>query len=212
MIELLEDTTNEEWTEKVLEKTGSSGGRVRLFLDVDGKIAKTATSWSEAREGFVITLPKKERIQPTELFPIFRGQLLCCFDTKTRNTITAAGGKGTDDTATPAPDDWADVEMDTTTGTPKVMDRHDSPAIPANKAQPSPFLPTVTSLPRPDELLLRPPYHLQMRSSKGWIEIQGSHSPSLQLLADYLKRWCRVNHQDTRNVSLFHFSTHLDEP
>ncbi len=63
------------------------------------------------------------------------------------------------------------------------------------------FLPSVDSLARPDELFSRPPYHLVVNDlGRQKIEIQSSHTKSLQLLSGYLQRWCRINHNDTRNV------------
>ncbi|KAM7202727.1 hypothetical protein V8F33_002653, partial [Rhypophila sp. PSN 637] len=172
MLELLDP--EDAWADKVLEKTANSAGQLRLFLDVSASLDKPVTSWSEGQGGFVITLPRKVRVQPNELFPVFRGQLHTCFDEKKQ---TAQADKA---------DDWADVEVDTTTGTPR--------------PQPSPYLPTAASLPRPDQLLSKPPYHLLLRqSARGFIEIQCSHSPSLELLAYYLRTWYRVNHQDTGN-------------
>ncbi len=95
--------------------------------------------------------------------------------------------------------------MDSATGKPAVVERH----IPLGTAvgmghdpSVSEFLPIAEALPRPDELLLKPPYHLIMRASHLEISIECSHSPTLQLLESYLKRWCRVNHNDTRSVSL----------
>ncbi|KAM7216113.1 hypothetical protein V8F06_008488 [Rhypophila decipiens] len=191
MLDLLDP--EDAWADKVLEKTANSAGQLRLFLDVSAKLDKPVTSWSEGQQGFVITLPRNVRVQPNELFPVFRGQLYACFDEK-KQTVQA-------DKA----DDWADVEVDTTTGTPMVIDQQTSTSTSIQAAgsstpQASPYLPTVASLSRPDELLSKPPYHLLLRqSARGFIEIQCSHSPSLQLLAYYFRKWCRVNHQDTRN-------------
>ncbi|KAG6013118.1 hypothetical protein E4U41_005149, partial [Claviceps citrina] len=53
-------------------------------------------------------------------------------------------------------------------------------------------LPNVNSLPRPDDLLLRPPYHLHI-THESCIRIQCSHGPSLGFLDEYLRKWCRTN-------------------
>ncbi|KAK0657019.1 hypothetical protein B0T16DRAFT_366800 [Cercophora newfieldiana] len=185
MAELLEDSAHEDWTEIVLEK--SKSGRLRLFLEVStSEIA--STSWSEERRAFIITLPKKKVFQPAELFPIFRGKLLTCFEAPKKAQLPIRQGQ--------AADEWADVELDTATGKPEVVEKSQGSSASRPKTTVE-FLPNVQSLPRPDELFLRPPYHLTLIPGHSEIEIQSSHSPSLKVLSDYLKRWCRINHHDT---------------
>ncbi|KAK4156635.1 hypothetical protein C8A00DRAFT_30488 [Chaetomidium leptoderma] len=183
MTELLEDPVNEDWTEKVLEKVPV---RMRVFVEVAAASTTAATAWSEPRDGFVVSLPKKQVYQPAELFPVFRGDLLACFDVKKKPQLPERKAGG-------AADDWEGVEVDMATGKAQVME-----AAPPKRAKVE-FLPDVASLPRPEQLLLQPPYHLTLVHGHQNIELHCSHSPSLQLLADYLKRWCRVNHADTRN-------------
>lgn len=77
-------------------------------------------------------------------------------------------------------------------------DVHVTARAPARKPQ---FFPTVASLPRPDDLLRQPPYHLLMHASGSNVLVECSHSPTLQLLSDYLKQWCRANHNRTDKVS-----------
>lgn len=194
MTELLDDSANEEWTETVLEK--SKFGRLRLYLEVSSS-QSAATSWSEQRNGFIISIPKKRVFVPTELFPVFRGALLTCFETpKSQLPVRQGGASGA---AVAAADEWADVKLDTATGKPEVIEKQTGAQTSSRTTVQ--FLPNVQSLPRPDELFLRPPYFLTVIPSSGEIEIQGSHSPSLKFLADYLERWCRVNHHDTTAVS-----------
>lgn len=124
-------------------------------------------------------------MMPTELSPGFRGGLLGCFEKD-----TAAG------------DDWADVKLEPSTGNPAVSEKAAPPQSASTSVVVVPeVLPNWESLPRPDDLLLRPPYHLTLFAGTHQIQIECSHSPSLKLLSDYLKRWCRVNHSDTRSVS-----------
>ncbi|KAK3335844.1 hypothetical protein B0T19DRAFT_20875 [Cercophora scortea] len=182
MMELLDDESLEKWTEQVLEKT-LAPGRLRVFLEV-GTSDKAATSWSEQRGGFVVSLPKRQVFQPTELYAVFRSGLLACFDAEKKKAQIPVRQA----------DDWADVEMDTTTGKAQVVEQP-KPSASGAKVD---FFPNVASLPRPDQLFLKPPYHLTMTLGRD-IEIQCSHSPTLQFLSDYLRRWCRVNHHDTTN-------------
>ncbi|KAL2256163.1 hypothetical protein VTK26DRAFT_2089 [Humicola hyalothermophila] len=178
MTELLEDAANEAWTDMVVEKV-KAAGRMRMFLDVGPAAAVAATAWSEQCRGFVISLPKKRVIQPAELHAVFRGGLLNCFAAEA-GTAQLPGPNGD-----AAESEWVGIEN---TG--------DSSQPPAQTS--IEFLPSVLSLPRPDELFLKPPYYLTMTVDGQQIELQCSHSPSLQLVADYLMRWCRVNHADAR--------------
>lgn len=190
MAELLEDPAHEAWTETVLEKVPV---RMQVFVEVADA---ASTAWSEQRGGFIISLPKKAIHQPAELFPTFRGGLLVCFDAKRTQLPDRAAGAGS------GADDWAGVEVDTETGKAEVVEPPRSVQTPVARAKVE-FLPSLASLPRPDLLFLQPPYHLTMYANSKHIELQSSHSPSLQLIADYFKRWCRVNHNDTTSVSAF---------
>jgi len=181
MTELLEDEAHEAWTEKVLEKVPV---RMRVFVEVANS-DKAATAWLEQRGGFVVSLPNKTQIrQPAELFPVFREELLACFDEVKKTQLPERNAAGD-------AEDWEGVEVDRAT-TVKVEQKSARPKVE--------FLPDVASLPRPDQLLLKPPYHLSLIQGHQQIELHCSHSPTLKLLAEYLKRWCRVNHADSRNV------------
>jgi len=201
MTELLDDSAHEDWTEAVLEK--SKYGRLRLFLEVSTS-GEAATMWSDQRSGFVLNLPKKRLFQPAELFPIFRGELLTCFQAK-KTPVSARQGVS-------AADEWADVKLDTATGKPEVIEKMSTSSLPTARTTVE-FLPNALSLPRPDELFLRPPYHLTLVPGGSELEIQCSHSPTLKVIAGYLERWCRVNHHDTREVSLDLFAndSHSDQ-
>ncbi|KAK3393361.1 hypothetical protein B0H63DRAFT_406551 [Podospora didyma] len=193
--EIIEDDSLESWTELLLEAVS---GRVLIFLEVSDKnTSKMSTSWSEARQGFIITLPKKQLDRSDELLPTFRGNLLACF-----------GGGGVKDesaleqshtTEAEAEDDWANVVKVEASG--KVVEeptRAVQEATATTTRVKTKTLPKLESLPRPDELFKKAPYYLTIGGSSDEIHVEGSHSPSLKLLADYLTRWCRVNHQDSR--------------
>ena len=186
LAELLEDEANEEWADAVLEKL-KGWSRIRLFLDVAG-VDGPSTYWSKERNAFVVNLPKKNVSSSlTEFYAVFRGALLGCFKAEE----TEQAGNHPEGSTTVA-DDWADVEMNKDTGKPDV-------ARAAHKAD---IIPSADSLARPDELLLQPPYFLTVSDlGRQRIEVHCSHTGSLRVIADYLKRWCRVNHNDTRNVS-----------
>jgi hypothetical protein len=60
-------------------------------------------------------------------------------------------------------------------------------------------LPDISELQRPEELFKNPPYHLIVHhTSYGKeISVQCSHQPSLDLMAEYFKRWVKRNHSQT---------------
>lgn len=128
-----------------------------------------------------------------EMESLFKGSLLDCFKDLSHPTPLVQQ---------PGPrDDWADVSVDTATGTPVVDENADSKPSSRDVKHYVDTLPSIEMLARPDELLLKPPYHLTITQTDFTsIEVQGSHSPTLQLLADYLQKWCKTNHQDSRNV------------
>lgn len=154
--------------------------------------------WSSGpgRTGFVVTVPGRERVvRPEELAPRFRGQLVRCFEEK----APGEGKGGVVPLAVRGTDDWADVEVDTATGRVDVVEKT-QPVVGTKAPVVVEFLPNVQSLPRPDELFLRAPYYLTVSAGHDGVEIHGSHSPSLKVIAEYFKKWCRVNHHDSTAV------------
>jgi hypothetical protein len=61
-------------------------------------------------------------------------------------------------------------------------------------------LPAINMIDRPEDLCRRPPYHLIVRSTDRKVVVQGSHQPSLELLAEYLKKWSKINHNFVNKV------------
>ncbi|KAK1826370.1 hypothetical protein QBC39DRAFT_22606 [Podospora conica] len=187
--EVLDSPANETWTETLLERISQSGaGGLRITLDVGAAVGVT---WSSApgRTGFVLTVPGREAVvRPEGMGAVMRGGLVACFEeTETVVPVTERGA-----------DEWADVEVDTATGRVDVVETKKQPPPTAGAPPPAvEFLPNVQSLPRPDELFLRAPYYLTVTAGHDGVEIHGSHSPSLKVVAEYFKKWCRVNHYDS---------------
>lgn len=154
-----------------------------------------AITWSQDRRGFVLGLPKGHMPPLTEMESLFKGEILECFKGSTPLTPLAQR---------PAPlDDWADLAKDIATVKPAIADEPTAKPSSQGAQRRVYTLPSVEILARPDELLLKPPYHLTVTNADSLgVEVQCSHSPTLRLLADYLKKWCRTNHQDSRNVSM----------
>lgn len=63
--------------------------------------------------------------------------------------------------------------------------------------------PVLDQLPRPEVLFTEKPlYHIIVDVSHSDIVIRGSHQPSLELIANYFKKWSRKMENDVRKVSL----------
>lgn len=161
---------------------------------------KPALSWDARQTGFTMTLPKSRVASLWELEGVCKGALAGDFITETPGPAAASPDQAVGD-------DWADVAVDRTTGQPSVAPE---PA-PARAPVPSPsaparrvvdYLPDLALLSRPDELLREPPYHLAVYSGHGTVEIHGSHSPTLELIAAYLRKFVRTNHNQTNRVRL----------
>ena len=86
---------------------------------------------------------------------------------------------------------WVDVEMQLNRPGPPVMNLPTKPQ----------GLPKLDTLARPDTLFLHQmPYHMTVRVTRKGTLVQGSHQPSLELLASYLKKWTRPMKHDVRKV------------
>lgn len=147
----------------------------------------------------MISIPKARLPSTSSMIAGINDDLLSAFKPPTSTLPlhgTAAGG----------PDDWANVEVDNT-GQARAVDApakttpyNAKPKTSTSEREGPEFLPSVDTLPRPEDLLLQPPYHLILTGRYGSeLEIQCSHGPSLQLLSDYLKKWTKQNFRDIRH-------------
>lgn len=88
----------------------------------------------------------------------------------------------------------------------------DSNAQPSSSTTTKPgftAMPDLSSQPQPDKLLLEPPYHLVVYGGgKTLVEVLCSHSPTLELLAGYLKRYCKTNNKDVRRPPVVDIQLH----
>lgn len=144
--------------------------------------------WSDTRKGFFLTVPNVQFHQAAQFGSIFQDELSECFDEKkqAKKSIPIHSTTG---------DEWADVGADIAVEQPAVSStsRSAAPAVD--------FLPDPNSLPKPGTLLLKPPYHMFISTlGANKMEIQCSHAPTLNVLAEYLKRWCKTNPNLTNKV------------
>ncbi|KAJ2994763.1 hypothetical protein NUW58_g1469 [Xylaria curta] len=171
---LVDEDANIEWVNALLEHTD----HIHIFIEIS-KNRVMSVSWSDQREGFIVYLPKSVVPSQSYMQAFFMGNLVKVFDEKSRHdALTKLDAV--------AADDWADVAVDDRTGNAAVLEVPQRHVI----TQQSPafdIIPDVEILSRPDELLLKPPYHLIMRSSgKTHVDVECSHSPTLELLEKYV--------------------------
>ncbi|TGJ80327.1 hypothetical protein E0Z10_g8447 [Xylaria hypoxylon] len=214
---LADDEANAEWADTLLEQTES---HVRFFLEVRvnalplrphatkltyheqvSKSRDMGMTWSNQRRGLIISLPKSVAPSKSYMLSFFTGNLLKIFDVKPKHATSSNNEPA-------SVDDWADVTVDNKTGNAAVIEIPQRHAI---AQQPPVFdmIPDIETIPRPDELLLKPPYHLIVRDfNSSSTEVQCSHSPTLQFLSDYLKKWARTNHNNTNRPPLAEVKLH----
>jgi hypothetical protein len=129
----------------------------------------------------------------------FSSDFLSCFEPEAAQPVPLA--------ARPAlPDDsWADIEVDSASD--KIETREEKPfassAAPTASKTVIDILPDISTLERPEYLMLKPPYHLIISHSTYQKEIivQCSHPPSLKVIEGYLKRWTKRDNNTVNRVS-----------
>ncbi|KAI5457674.1 hypothetical protein BGZ63DRAFT_493732 [Mariannaea sp. PMI_226] len=179
--ELMDDSNHDEWSEKVVGKV-KDFGRSRLKVNVEVcEGERASTLWSDSLGAFVVSIPKVHVYQPVQFAQVFKEQLLDCFEKKTQQTSEPVPIHST------TGDEWDDVGIEETPEpTKKMAETKTSTAVE--------FLPDPNNLPKPGTLLLKPPYHLIINAfGSKKIEVQCSHAGTLDVLHEYLKRWCKLN-------------------
>lgn len=136
---------------------------------------------------FVLSLPRADVPGSSEFDALHKQQLLACFDIGDTEH-----------------DDWAQVNTAgvVTDSAPAVM----TSALPLSAsirpaAHVAATLPKADALPRPDHLLATPPYYLVVSEAGRQMEITATHSATLELIKEYLNKWCRLDHTKTNKVS-----------
>lgn len=158
------------------------------------EIERASTGWSDRRKGFLVCIPKVHVYQPAQFGSLFKEQLLDCFEEKKKSSQSLPIHCTTGD-------EWADVGMD------EAAEKPVKPTATKSTASIVDYLPDANTLPKPGTLLLKPPYHLFIHAiDNNKLEIQCSHSATLEVLSDYLKRWCRINPNVTTKVSQPHIT------
>jgi hypothetical protein len=165
---------------------------IRLIVQVADE-ARVKTSWLEDRSTFIISLPKKTSPQGLNTAPsAFAEDLETIFEP--HQSLDRKSSQNQDD------DDWAELTSNADNKSLNIGTRPDAPSahsIPND-------LPSLQTLPRPEILFQTTLPYLMHVSSNGTnkVTVNGTHEPSLRLLAEYLQRWIKTDPQDIRKVGL----------
>lgn len=209
---LAEDDSNEAWTEALLEHTGTirltasievrdltnPSTRSKVFLQIGG--GRPSTRWIESRKRFAICLTKSHETRSANNTAGFHDDFRSIFkpplsELPLRSTGLAAIGNEEPSTEIDTLDfDSASILTPTTTD-----------LFHARSTLPD-ALPDVNTIERPEDLMLKPPYHMIIHpSSTKNMSLECSHQPSLELLAEYLKRWSKRNYNNVNHVCCLRF-------
>lgn len=155
---------------------------------------RPSTAWLGDKRVFVISLPKAEPPPAGTIHAGLSSDFLSLFTPLSSSSPHApVSAVAFDDP------EWADVSIEPEIRTPAALPRQ---SIAAQESV-SDRLPDLALIPRPEELLKRPPYWLLVRQDvDDRVVVQGSHAPSLECMEANLKRWCRGNPHRVDRVGL----------
>ncbi|OBT84809.1 hypothetical protein VE02_06928 [Pseudogymnoascus sp. 03VT05] len=177
----LEAEENEDGVERLLEEMKPV---VKVVVEILTTGTRPSTAWLADKGLFVIGLPKAILPPAGTIHAGLSSDFLSLFSPVSSSPHAPISTIASDDP------EWADVSIEPPIRTPAALSRQ---SIAAQESV-SDRLPDLALIPRPEELLRRPPYWLlviQDRDNR--IVVQGSHAPSLEIMEAYLKRWCRGN-------------------
>jgi hypothetical protein len=144
-----------------------------------------------SKHRFEVILPSSNKLTSSGLEASFASDLLNLFNVAVGTSLPAVA-------AADEPD-WADVSIHSSTteqppqGIQLQSELHQATAE---------SLPEVSTIDRPEELIKKPPYWLIVRQEgRDRVVIEGSHGPSLSVLEEYLKKWCRGDTNRADRVS-----------
>ncbi|OBT53216.1 hypothetical protein VE04_05941 [Pseudogymnoascus sp. 24MN13] len=190
----LEAEENEDGVERLLEEMNPV---VKVVVEVLTTGTRPSTAWLPGKQLFVIGLPKAVLPPAGTIHAGLSSDFLSLFTPLSSSSLDAP-------VSTIASEDpeWADVSIEPQNRTPAALPRQ---SIAAQESA-SDRLPDLALIPRPEELLRRPPYWLLVsQDMDNRVVIQGSHAPSLECMEAYLKRWCRGNPHRVDRVGSLQF-------
>jgi hypothetical protein len=155
------------------------------------------TRFDKEKQAFCILLPRGTFPAPTDMVSSFMAGLPETL--KNEQPAASLAAATVPDAEEPSPSVLAPEAH----AAPPASNAHStSPAaLPVAKRGGYTYMPDVKAMAKPDELLLKPPYYLVVyANNRESVEVECSHSPTLQMLAEYLKKWVKTNQGDRKKV------------
>ncbi|CAA7267280.1 unnamed protein product [Cyclocybe aegerita] len=199
LLSRIENEAHTNWTDELLDVLAKKPPGPEWMLQVEPSGANSSArrprvTWKADVGAFYLEIPNHE--------PPMHATIDAGFDQDLDGLFLAPGSIAT----TPLDDDdreeWAEVTtVETRTAPPGARLL---PSKMPGSPQPIPMastvqrLPTIETLARPTELFrVTPPHTLIVDASTSPLTVQGSHQPSLELLANYLKKWAKIDSNDS---------------
>ncbi|KDR80202.1 hypothetical protein GALMADRAFT_136727 [Galerina marginata CBS 339.88] len=183
----LEDEANNEWTEKLLEELGKKPDSSWLLQIEASKGSRPQAALNVNLGVLTLEIPRRELPQDAETDSGFDKDFDDFFALPHSESSAASAND----------DEWAEVIPGGETRSTAQPAVASLPIVPAPTRPRA--LPTVERLERPAELFKSiTPYILTVDATTRQLVIQGSHQPSLELLAAYLKKWAKTNMNDSQ--------------
>ncbi|THU90581.1 hypothetical protein K435DRAFT_968602 [Dendrothele bispora CBS 962.96] len=193
----VEDDAHEEWTERFLEMLNAKNGGVVLKVEPCPGNTKTRpiTKWNKNTGQFFLGIPKSDLISQARITTFLEKDLDNLFEDSPASTGSPDDGDA----------EWAHVSGNGNVNDksareiPQVKVEVNGVVKPNEVLEPlTRRLPALELLARPNELFKSTAPHILMVNHRGdKMTIQCSHEPSLELLANYLKKWGKTNPNDS---------------
>ncbi|KAF5329967.1 hypothetical protein D9611_010469 [Ephemerocybe angulata] len=190
----LENDAFAEWTEtllSVLSKT-STGAEITLEIQVQSSpsVSVPRTVWSDASNSFHLFIPHG---------PVSSSSIASYLEQELGQLFIPANsdGKELDE------EGWADVGGEPRLSAGSVPLSAARGSKPGNDLSPPRTLPAITSLTRPSDLLQATTPYILIIETGNPLLVQCSHQKSLEVLAQYLNKWGKINKNDGQRRNIF---------
>ncbi|KAL0574549.1 hypothetical protein V5O48_007412 [Marasmius crinis-equi] len=212
----LENDVHAAWTEEILNILAESKRHAVLKVEVCGSsfcnVTRSHTddkpcpsdkntspfmAWNTNLGSFCLGIPSSDPIPQSRL----AGILDASFDS------LFTGQEASPASILPAEDDWADVAEDPAALRSSNAKSSTNGILQVASSRPAEErLPSVDTLPRPNELFKTTAPHIMTINHRGdSLSVQCSHQQTLELLTNYLTKWAKTNPNDSLRRPMFKF-------
>ncbi|KAJ3513003.1 hypothetical protein NLJ89_g3185 [Agrocybe chaxingu] len=196
LLSRIENEAHTQWTDELLEVLAKKPPGSEWPLQVEpcganSSARRPRVTWKVDIGAFYLEVPNHEPPMHAIIDSGFDQDLDALF---LAPGSTAAASLDDDDR-----EEWAEVTtVETRTALPMGRVLPPNPPVSVSMGPIVQRLPTIETLARPTELFkVTPPYTLIVDASTSPLTVQGSHQPSIELLANYLKKWAKIDSNDS---------------